>query len=713
MREPAGQASLVRAALDSMAAGVCVWDSEFRLAFHNAAYRRLYRLKRDALWTGMTLLELIQASVAAGNHPGRTAEDVASAYRKRITARGRRRADSYERLRESGRAIRITSKPIRGAAWVTMFEDITQIKTYIDTLREREEEIIQQNMRFDFAVSNMRQGLCMFDRDQRLVFWNNQYADMYNIPREKISAGDTLAEVLEQRALAGNRPIGGNDAFTRNRVYVAGEEKPSAFVVKMEDGRAISILHQPMRGGGWVATHFDITEERRSEERIHHLARHDALTGLPNRVHMHEQMEDLEARVARGDTMAVLCIDLDHFKTANDTLGHAVGDELLKQVAARLASCTRDGDIVARIGGDEFTVLHGPLNRPEDAAILAGRIVDVIAEPFLLHGHQVAIGASVGIAVAPNDGRNADALLKAADLACYRAKRDGRGTFDFFEKSMDIAARERRELEIWLRPALARNQFNLDFQPIFNLQTDRISGAEALLRWHHPARGLIPPAEFIPVAEDTGLIIPIGEWVLREACRVAASWPDHVKLAVNLSAVQFKRNGRLAETVVSAIAAAGLDPGRLELEVTESVLLFQIDGVLRTLHQLRELGVKICMDDFGTGYSSLSYLRAFPFDKIKIDRSFIQDSSIRADGTAIVHAVVGLGKSLGMSITAEGVETPEQLRLVRIQGCTEAQGYLLGRPCSPDRVAALFELERRAVPTPQVASEAAKYAVHA
>ena len=709
-RGPAAQTSLVRAALDSMSPGVCVWDSEFRLAFHNAAYRRLYRLKRDALWSGMTLLELVQANVAVGNYPGRTAEDVVAAYRKRICGDDRRRVDSYERLRDDGRTIRVTSKPIRGGAWVTIFEDITQIKGYIDTLREREEEIIEQNMRFDFAVNNMRQGLCMFDADQRLVFWNRQYAEMYNIPHEKIRLGDTLAEVLDQRAKAGNLPIGGNDAFVRDRVYIAGEERPSAFVVKMEDGRAISILHQPMRGGGWVATHFDITEERRNEEHIHHLARHDALTGLPNRVFMHERMEDLEARVARGDVMAVFCVDLDYFKTTNDTLGHAVGDELLKEVAARLTGCVRGDDVVARIGGDEFTVLHGPLKRPEDAAFLAGRIVDAIAEPFVVQSHQIAIGASVGIAIAPNDGRNADALLKAADLACYRAKRDGRGSFDFFEKSMDAPARERREVELWLRPALARRQFSLDFQPIFDLRTDKISGLEALLRWRHPEGGLIPPAKFIPVAEDTGLIVPIGEWVLREACRVAASWPAHVKLAVNLSAVQFKKNGRVAETVISAIASAGLDPGRLELEITESVLLFQIDGVLRTLHQLRELGVRICMDDFGTGYSSLSYLRAFPFDKIKIDRSFIQDSSIRADGTAIVQAVVGLGKSLGMSITAEGVETPEQLRLVRLQGCDEAQGYLLGRPCSSERVAELLERQRSDAP-PEIMSDAARFAV--
>jgi diguanylate cyclase (GGDEF)-like protein len=693
--EPSLSPTLASAALDSMAHGVCVWDRDFRLAFFNQAYVRMYRIAPGALRAGMSLLDVVRAG-SASIPADRSAEEIAEDFRNRVLCGARRDKIAFERLKRDGRTFRITSTPIAGGAWVVMHEDISEIKSYIDALREREEEIILQNARFDFAVSNMRQGLCMFDRDRKLVFWNNQYADMYNIPRDAIRRGDTLERVLQLREAAGNRAIGGNEAFVTNRLAVAADDEPAAFVVKLEGGRAISILHQPLKDGGWVATHFDITEERRSEERIHHLARHDALTGLPNRVLFHEHMETLESRVEAGEIMAVLCVDLDHFKAANDTLGHAIGDEVLKQVASRLIACKGEGDIVARLGGDEFTVLHGPLTRGEDASALADRIVKSIAEPFYVQSNQIIIGASVGIAVAPRDGRDGEALQKAADLACYRAKREGRGSFDFFEKGMDVPARERRHLEMGLRSALAKNQLFLEYQPIFDLKSNSVSGVEALLRWRHPQRGLIPPGEFIPIAEDTGLIVPIGEWVLRQACRDAAAWPESVKVAVNLSAVQFKKKNNFAETVISALSSAGLAAGRLELEITESVMLTRSEDVMRTLHQLRKLGIRICMDDFGTGYSSLSYLRAFPFDKIKIDRSFLKDSGVRSDGTAIIRAIVGLGRGLGMALTAEGVETPDQLSLVKRQGCTEAQGFLLGRPCQASIIATLFEKERSA-----------------
>jgi len=673
---------------------VSVWDHDFRLVFCNEEYIRLHKLPPDLIKPGVALREVFEASVAAGNYPGKTAEEAEAALRSKLVGSSRRRTVTLDIAKADGRTIRVTNSRLPDGAWLTTHEDVSEINHYIRALREREEELLVQNMRFDYAINNMPQGLCMFDGDKRLVVWNRQYSEMYNVPPGQLRRGDSLEKVLRQRVEAGNRPIGGGEAFVKNRLALNDEGTASSFVVEMEDGRVISVLHQPLDDGGWVATHHDITDQRRNEERIRYLARHDALTGLPNRILLHEQMQALEARVERGETMAVMCIDVDHFKTVNDTLGHAIGDAVLKEVAARLVAAKRDDDVVARFGGDEFALLHGPLAKGREAASLAGRIVSALAEPIVVEGNQVLIGASVGIAVAPTDGRSADALLKAADLACYRAKREGRGTYDFFEKSMDIAARERRQLEMWLRVALAKNQLSLEYQPLYDLRTNRISGVEALLRWRRPERGSIPPAEFIQIAEDTGLIVPIGGWVLRQACADASAWPAHVKVAVNLSPVQFKKNHRLAEVVVSALASGGLRAEHLELEITESVLLTQIDGVLRTLHQLRGMGVKICMDDFGTGYSSLSYLRAFPFDKIKIDRSFIQDSSIREDGTAIIEAVVGLGKSMGMSITAEGVETPDQLRLVTEQGCTEAQGYLLGRPLPAAAISSLFAEEQ-------------------
>jgi diguanylate cyclase (GGDEF)-like protein len=660
--------------------GVVVLDRDLRVVARNKKYLEMYRLPPEVAQIGAPVSRIFAYSVSIGNHPGRTLAEVEADFRRRTASGPRRRARFYERVTADGRTLRITSTPIRDGAWVISHEDVSEVKRYIDALRQREEEIMLQNATFDFAVSNMRQGMCMYDAEKRLVFSNHQYADMYNIPRERIRPGMTLDEVLNERAAAGNIAVGGNDVFLTRRVELAGEDKPAAFVVELEDGRAISILHQPLKGGGWVATHWEITEERRNQERIRHLARHDPLTDLPNRILLREQMEDLEAQAERGEIMAVLCIDLDHFKIVNDTLGHAIGDEVLREVASRLSGNVRETDICARLGGDEFAILHGPLKQPQEASALAARIVEVLAEPFSVQEHQMVIGASVGIAVAPYDGCEAEALLKAADLACYRAKHGGRGTYHFFEKSMDAAVRKRRQLELGLRDAISSDQLTLNYQPLFDLHTNTVSGVEALLRWHHPEQGPIPPDEFISVAEDTGLIGRIGEWVLRQACVAASEWPEDVRIAVNLSAVQFKPGHRLTETVVSALAASGMKPQRLELEITESVLLFHIEGVLKTLHQLRNLGVRICMDDFGTGYSSLSYLRAFPFDKIKIDRSFVQDSTLSNDGSAIISAVVGLGKTLGMSVTAEGVETAEQLRLLKRQGCDEAQGYLLSRP---------------------------------
>jgi diguanylate cyclase (GGDEF)-like protein len=422
--------------------------------------------------------------------------------------------------------------------------------------------------------------------------------------------------------------------------------------------------------------------EKRVVERtaeIRHIATHDALTGLPNRAFLHEKMEDALARVRRGEMLAVLCLDLDHFKGVNDTLGHAIGDTLLKAATARLMTCVRETDVVARLGGDEFVVIQSDLEKPEQAGALARRIVDAIAAPFDLDGHQVVVGVSVGVAVAPTDGGDRELLLRSADMALYRAKSDGRGACRFFEPAMDIRLQERRRLELDLRRALAVQEFTLHYQPLVEAASEKIVGFEALLRWNHPERGMIPPLDFIPLAEEIGLIVPLGEWVIRQACADARLWPDEIKIAVNLSPAQFRRQ-TLVHSVASALAASGLAPTRLELEITESVLLTENETTLSILHQLRSLGVRIVMDDFGTGYSSLSYLRSFPFDKIKIDRSFVGGLEATNDCAAIVKAIAGLGASLGIQTTAEGVETEEQIKHLREHGCTEFQGYYFGRP---------------------------------
>ena len=430
-----------------------------------------------------------------------------------------------------------------------------------------------------------------------------------------------------------------------------------------------------------LAAVIDVTERRKAEARIAHMAHHDALTDLPNRVLFRNRLDEaLEGVRRQGDgRLAVHCLDLDYFKSVNDTLGHPIGDRLLQAVADRFRWFLRESDTVARLGGDEFAVIQTAIGEPEEASKLAARLTEAISRPYKIDGHQVVIGVSIGIAVAPENGCDPDVLLKNADVALYRAKADGRNTFRFFEHEMDARLQARRLLELDLRKALTAGEFELFYQPLVDLRSNAISGFEALMRWHHPDRGMVSPAEFIPLAEEIGLIVPLGEWLLRQACCEAATWPDHLTIAVNLSPVQFKSRN-LVSAVVSALASSGLEPSRLELEITESVLLHDSDANLATLYQFRNLGVRIAMDDFGTGYSSLGYLQKFPFDKIKIDRSFIREIEERPQSRAIVRAVAGLGASLGISTTAEGVETEDQLECLREEGCTEVQGYLFSRP---------------------------------
>ena len=420
-----------------------------------------------------------------------------------------------------------------------------------------------------------------------------------------------------------------------------------------------------------------------SKAQVAFMAHHDALTNLPNRVLFQERVEQAIALCGRGQRCAVLCLDLDRFKAVNDGFGHPVGDLLLQAVAERLLACVREVDTVTRLGGDEFAVLMHGLDHPERAGLLAKRVVDTLSEPYELSGHTIVVGASVGIAIAPEDATSTVKLMKSADTALYRAKSEERGTYRYFEAEMDARLQARMALERDLRVAVRNEDFELAFQPLYNVLENTLICFEALLRWNHPVRGVIHPVDFIPVAEETGLIVPLGAWVLKEACAQATTWPDEINVAVNLSAVQF-RHRSLVETVRHALKETNLSSHRLDLEITESVLLHNSEETLQTLHEIRALGVRISMDDFGTGYSSLSYLRSFPFDRIKIDKSFVRDMSDQEDSIAIVRAVVGLGRSLGMITTAEGVETEAQLSQLRREGCTEVQGYLFSRPTSAD-----------------------------
>jgi diguanylate cyclase (GGDEF)-like protein len=555
-------------------------------------------------------------------------------------------------------------------------------------------ELETQNKRLDAALDNMSEGLCMFNGDQRLEIFNERYTRMYGLLPGQLKPGMTIQEILQKRTDAGTFAGEIPEAYVRDLMTVVTSDKPTTTIQELNDGRVIAVKYRPMPGKGWVATHEDITEQRRVQERVAYMAHHDGLTDLANRAHLGERLTAALADERECSDLAVLCLDLDRFKEVNDTLGHASGDELLKGVAERLKSCIRETDLVARLGGDEFAILQIGGEQPKDAAALAARLLEAIGSHFEICGQQVAVGTSIGIAIAPSDGTEADQLLRNADLALYRAKSDQRGTYRFFEPEMDRRAQARRQLELDLRKALQNGEFELYYQPLVNLERDEIGGFEALLRWNHPERGKILPGDFIPLAEETGLIVPIGEWVLRQACAEAAKWPDHIKVAVNISAVQFKGAG-LSNLVISAIAAAGLRPDRLEIEITESVMLQDPDAALAVLTRLHDLGVRMALDDFGTGYSSLSNLRKFPFDRIKIDRSFVADlSTANVDAIAVVRSVAQLGVSLGMATTAEGVETKDQLDLVRSEGCTDIQGYFISRPVPASDVARLLQSQR-------------------
>jgi diguanylate cyclase (GGDEF)-like protein len=667
------------AALSNMAQGLCMFDEELRLVACNQNYRDLFKLPVHIACPGASLKEMIEYSVSVGRHPGQTAEEVLN-HRLAIFAKGE--AATLLSIVDGRYTIQIVYRPMVGGGWVATYEDITERKRAEAALEE-------QNRRFDIALNNMYHGLCMFDKDKRLIVCNRRYAEMYRLPEHLQEPGTTLDEIFGHRVATGQGPLD-LEGYRRDQLKRLYEGKSISYKLHLVDGRVVQIDSEHMAGGGWVATHQDITEATQAEAQINHLARHDALTNLPNRAVFRSNLEDALKRVPRGDAIAVLCLDLDQFKAVNDTLGHPVGDALLQEVAERLRGCVRETDTASRLGGDEFAIILTTNVEPVGVTSLASRVIEALSAPYTIAGHKVVIGTSIGIALAPEDGDTPDQLLKNADLALYRAKSDGRGVYRFFEPGMDAKVQARRVMELDLRRALEDDEFDLFYQPLINLADRKIVAFEALLRWRHPERGLVAPGEFIPLAEEIGLIVPIGAWVLKQACAQATTWPGHIKVSVNLSPAQFKSN-TLILNVVSALNTSELDPKRLELEITETVMLYDTEGTLATLTHLRELGVSISMDDFGTGYSSLSYLRKFPFDKIKIDQSFVRSLSGEEESAAIVRAVTGLGRSLGMTTTAEGVETADQLELLRKEGCMEVQGFLFSAPVPGEQIGSLLE----------------------
>jgi diguanylate cyclase (GGDEF)-like protein len=583
-------AKMLKAAFNNVRQGFMLLDDQLSVRSFNPRLGELIGFPPEVLFEGASALSLVSASFALGHYPGSTVEEAYAAWTGRLA----NRTPGHHRSRASdGRTTKIGCLPFGDGEWIITYEDIS---ARIDA----EEALAEQNERFDAALTNIPHGVCMFDSQKRLILCNAGYAKLYGLPPELTVAGTPIERLLEYRALVGNAPLDLTDYYE-----MVGEAEATGGMrsarLALHDGRTVRIAHNPMKGGGFVATHEDITEAVRAELRIRFLGSHDGLTGLPNRTLLLDRIGEALARARRGEMFCLHYLDLDNFKSVNDLHGHSFGDLLLKQAIARLRLCLRETDTLARLGGDEFVVLQADVEKPEEAGSLARRFVEAIAEPFDLDGRQAYVGVSIGVSVCPGDGEDVDTLLKNADMAMYRSKSEGRNTYRFFEFAMDARIQERRLLELDLRRAVANQEFELYYQPQVDAQTEAVTGCEALLRWRHPTRGMVAPNDFIAVAEEIGVIVPLGAWVIQQACREAATWPSQIGVAVNLSSQQFKGLA-LVQTVVSALAAASLSPLRLELEITESVLLADSESTLATLEHLRALGVRIAMDDFGTGY---------------------------------------------------------------------------------------------------------------
>ena len=663
----------LREAIDILPQGIVFLDAEGRYILWNKKYAEIYAKSADLFEHGAKLRDTLKVGVARGDYPeaiGREDEWIDERLEKLYHP-----GDAHEQVLADGRCILIEERVTSDGGVIGLRVDITELK-------QRE-----ASFRLLFDGNPVPMIVCAQD-GERIIGVNDAAVAHYGYAREdfeKLKISDVQA--FDQAApWTGDQSTEERAARTWKHVKADGSLIDVAIYSRLLvfEGRPAVLLAL-----------MDITERKRAEARLAFMAQHDGLTGLPNRILLRQRLDELLAHTRRsGDKVAVLFLDLDNFKAINDTLGHAIGDKLLKGVTKRLRSSLREEDAIARLGSDEFAIVQADITRPEEVAMLARRLIAAISEPYLFDGHTIVCGASIGIAIAPGDGDDAEKLLKNADMALSRAKSEGLGSFSFFESEMDARAQSRRRIEIDLRAAIENSVLQPHYQPLVDLNSGLITGFEALVRWPHE-RGMISPAEFIPVAEETGLINAVGGLMLRRACMDAAQWPDDVRVAVNLSPLQF-RVGNLLSVVMEALKTSGLSPKRLELEITETLLLDKSDQVLATLHALRALGVRISMDDFGTGYSSLSYLRSFPFDKIKIDRSFVQDLDSNHDGQAIIRSIISLGIGLGVTITAEGVETEAELSCLRAEGCHEGQGFLFSRARPNAEITQLLLAQRNA-----------------
>ena len=655
-----------------------IYDERDRLVTCNEAYRQIYAQSAAAIYPGALFEDVLHCGLDNNQYPeaGETSAQRSAWLAERMRLHCAPSTDVLQRL-SNGRWIQLRERRTASGLTVGFRIDVTE-------LQNKTAELARLNMQFDAALSNLSQGICMFDGQRRLVVWNHRFAELYRLPPDLLKVGTSHDAIIKD--LISRGILKGDTSEPAVKVKIAElaqlpSDARSSRVDEFSDGRLILIVRQPTKDGGWVASHEDITEQRRVEAEIVHLARHDVLTGLANRAEFNAKLEEASKRLKRnGGAATLMMLDLDKFKAVNDTLGHLAGDQLLVEVGRRLQSTLRETDVLARLGGDEFAIIQeGGANQYEGAIALALRVIDTITEPFHLNGHAASIGTSIGIVLAPEDGVDPEELVRKADLALYEAKVNGRNDYRVFRAEMLEVAQTQRSAESELRNAILGNELELHYQPVVDTKTRLVCGVEALVRWRHPKKGLIGPDQFIPIAESTGLIAPLGEWVLQRACTDATSWPAHIKLAINISAIQFK-NGKLFDVILSTLLETGLAPERLELEITETAILENHEAHLATIRQLKNLGISIALDDFGTGYSSINYLTVFPFDKIKIDKSFTQGVINRRHCKAIVASTLALAQGLGTVTTAEGVETEEQFDYLRTAGVDLVQGYLFGRP---------------------------------
>lgn len=667
----------LREAIDILPQGIVFLDGEGRYILWNKKYSEIYSATSDLFKPGVRLEDTLRIGVARGDYPeaeGREEEWIAERLQKLYQPGAR-----HEQLLADGRCILIEERLTSDGGVIGLRVDITELK-------QRE-----ASFRLLFDGNPVPMIVCALD-DEKILAVNDAAISHYGYSRSSFEA----MTIRDLQAFASETPWADetDDAAAASKTWRHVKSDGSLIDVAVYSRYLIHGDRPAM-----LLALIDTTERRRAEARLAFMAQHDGLTGLPNRTMLRQRIDETMSQSRRsGQKVAVVCLDLDDFKTINETLGHATGDKVLRGVAKRLRSSLRQEDLVGRLGADEFIVVQSDILRPEEASDLAHRLISAVSEPYLIEGQTVAISARAGIAIAPGDGDDAERLLKNADMALSRAKGEAGMTFSFFEAAMDAKAQTRRRLEADLRAAIDAELLRPHYQPLVDLKTGQITGFEALVRWLSPERGFISPGEFIPVAEETGLINPIGGLVLRRACAEAAHWPDPVRVAVNLSPLQF-RTGNLLAMVMDALNQSGLPAKRLELEITETLLMDKGDQVLATLHALRALGVHISMDDFGTGYSSLSYLRSFPFDKIKIDQSFVRGLAANHDAQAIVRAIVNLGKGLGVTITAEGIETGAELSFLRAEGCHQGQGFLFSKARPNDEVMRLLEAQRRDNPS--------------